>query len=152
MLLRARPTAAAARRALLAPRVWAAAKSTSPFAPPPSSEPPPASAGGGRLSKEEEQQQRIRMVAEAMREKTMREVSSAAAARRPEGVTHLLVNDDSALAEATAAMDGGEAATKLAATMDAARAAGVHVVGSKWLEEVTAQCHAASAVADASRC
>ena len=51
------------------------------------------------LSKEEEQQQRARMVAEVMREKTMREVSKAAEGRRPEGVTHML-NADKEAAEA----------------------------------------------------
>ena len=61
-------------------------KTGSPFA----VETPPAPAADAPLSKEEEQRLRAEMVADVMREKTMREVSNAAAGRRPEGVKHML--------------------------------------------------------------
>ena len=56
----------------------------------PSAQQAPAAAAATPLSKEEEQRQRAKMVADVMREKTMRQVSEAAAARRPEGVKHML--------------------------------------------------------------
>ena len=56
----------------------------------------PASDDAKGLSKEEEQRQRAQMIAEVMREKTMREVSKAAATRRPEGVSHMLDTDKKA--------------------------------------------------------
>merc|ERR1719198_1009096 len=46
------------------------------------------------LSREDEQQQRAQMIAEVMREKTMREVSQAGDKRRPEGITHVLREKD----------------------------------------------------------
>ena len=58
------------------------------------------------LSKEEEQRQRIEAMAEVMREKTLREVAAVGAARRPDGIKHVLDIDkkegaaDAAIAEA----------------------------------------------------
>ena len=48
----------------------------------------------GKLSKEREREERARMVAEVMREKTMREVSRAAAGHRPAGITHVTSKTD----------------------------------------------------------
>jgi hypothetical protein len=45
------------------------------------------------IMKDEERQQRKQMIAEQMREKTMREVNQASAGRRPEGISHLLRSD-----------------------------------------------------------
>ena len=80
------------------------AKAHSPFAPPPGDEPRSQAGDDGtpQLTREEEQQLRARMIAEVMREKTMREVSKAAAARRPDGVKHML-DVDKAESEAQSA-------------------------------------------------
>uniref|UniRef100_A0A7S2GPF4 Succinate dehydrogenase assembly factor 4, mitochondrial n=1 Tax=Haptolina brevifila TaxID=156173 RepID=A0A7S2GPF4_9EUKA len=63
----------------------------SPFAQP---EPPKNTGSDTRkLLREEEQRERVEAMAKLMREKTMREVSAAGAARRPDGVKHMLDMD-----------------------------------------------------------
>jgi hypothetical protein len=82
---RARPPSWSSLRALAT-----AAKTSSPFARP---EPTLVAPDGSSMSKEEEQKQRVAAIAEMMKEKTMREVSAAAAARRPDGVSHMLSSE-----------------------------------------------------------
>ena len=97
--IRTPPRMLPARRLLAAstaPIRRGVASRASPFAP------PGTSADAKGLSREEEQRQRVDAM---MREKTLREVAAAGAARRPDGVTHVLGDEqeggavDEAIAE-----------------------------------------------------
>ena len=67
------------------------ASAVSPFATP---EPSGEQQQQQGLSREEEQKERIQAMEKLMREKTMREVNAAAAARRPDGISHVIRDDD----------------------------------------------------------